>query len=157
MSCNGQGDFDFLMGSWKVHNRRLRERLKGCTDWDEFEATVNARPLWGGKANIDEFQGEGPAGPIQGMALRLYNPRSHQWSIHWANSENGTLDTPMIGSFKDGGGEFYDQELFEGRAIYVRFLWSDITPSSCRWEQAFSEDGGKTWEMNWIMDFRRAA
>ena len=157
MSCNGQGDFDFLMGSWKVHNRRLRERLKGCTEWDEFEATVNARPVWGGKANVDEFLGEGPVGPIQGMTLRLYNPKSHQWSLHWANSENGTLDTPMIGSFKDGRGEFYDQELFEGRAIYVRFIWSDITPSSCRWEQAFSEDGGKTWEVNWISDVTRMA
>jgi hypothetical protein len=151
----GQTDFDFLFGRWKVHNRRLRERLKGSSTWDEFEATVVARPLWGGSANVDEYEAAGPAGPIHGLTLRLFNPRSRQWSIYWANRANGTLDVPMIGSFKNGRGEFYDQEMFEGRSIYVRFIWSDITPASCRWEQAFSEDGGKTWETNWVMDLRR--
>lgn len=152
----GPGDFDFLMGSWKVKNRRLRERLKGSTTWDEFEGTVVARPIWGGKANLNEFEAEGPSGQIQGLALRLFNPQSRQWSIYWATSANGTLDMPpMIGSFENGRGEFYDQEMFEGRSIYVRFVWSDITPTSCRWEQAFSPDGGKTWEANWIMEFTR--
>ena len=152
---DGQKDFDFLIGTWKVHNRRLRERLKGSTTWDEFEATVVARHLWGGLANVDEYEANGPAGRIQGLTLRVYDPRSRQWSLHWANAANGRLDVPMIGSFENGRGEFYDQELFEGRAIYVRYIWSDITPRSCRWSQAFSADGGKTWETNWVMDFTR--
>jgi hypothetical protein len=151
----GQTDFDFLMGSWKVHNRKLRERLKGSTAWDEFDGTVVARPAWGGKANVDEYEADSPAGHIEGLTVRLFNPKSRQWSIYWASSTNGTLDVPMVGEFKDGRGEFYDQEQFEGRSIYVRFIWSDITPASCRWEQAFSADGGKSWEVNWIMEFTR--
>jgi hypothetical protein len=154
-SSEGQSDFDFLFGRWKVHNRRLRERLKECTTWDEFEGTLVVRPVWGGKANLDEYEADGPSGHIQALTLRLFNPRSKQWSIHWATSANGTVDTPMIGSFKNGGGEFYDQEMFEGRSIYVRFIWSGITPTSCRWEQAFSVDGGKTWETNWTMELSR--
>ncbi len=150
------GDFDFYMGSWKVRNRRLREPLTGSTSWYEFDATVVARPIWGGQANMDEFEGVSPSGPIQGLTLRLWDPKAKQWSIYWANRANGTLDKPMIGEFKDGRGEFYDQEAFQGRAIYVRFVWSDITPNSFRWEQDFSADGGKTWETNWIMEFTRA-
>ena len=154
---NAQSDFDFFIGQWKVHNRRLRERLRGSTVWDEFDGTVVARPIWGGKGNVNEYEAEGPSGPIQGFALRLFNPRSRQWSIYWASGANGTLDMPpMIGSFKDGRGEFYNQEMFEERAIYVRFVWSGITATSCRWEQAFSADGGKTWETNWIMEFTRS-
>ena len=148
-------DFDFLFGRWNVHNRRLRERLKSSTTWDEFEGTAVVRPIWGGKANLDEYEADGPAGHIQALTLRLFDPRSRQWSIHWATSATGALDVPMIGSFQDGRGEFYDQEMFEGRSIYVRFIWSAITPASCRWEQAFSADGGKTWETNWIMEFSR--
>lgn len=154
---SGQNDFDFLFGRWRVHNRRLRERLKGSTTWDEFEGTLVVRPIWDGKANLDEYEADGPAGHIQALTLRVFDPRSRQWSIHWATSATGTLDVPMIGSFKDGRGEFYDQEMFEGRSIYVRFIWSAITPVSCRWEQAFSPDGGQTWETNWVMELRRPA
>ena len=150
-----QKDFDFFMGSWTVHNRRLKERLKGSTSWDEFTGTVLARPIWGGKANTDEYEADSPLGHIQGMTLRLYDPKSQQWSLYWANSANGILEKPMIGGFKNGLGEFYDQEMFEGKSIFARYLWSGITPTSCRWEQAFSPDGGKTWETNWIMDFTR--
>jgi hypothetical protein len=151
-----QTDFDFIFGSWKVHNRRLLSPLTGSTTWVEFDGTSVARPVWGGRANMDEFEAESPSGHIQGMSLRLYNPATRQWSIYWANSARGTLDVPVIGGFENGRGEFYDQELFEGRAIYVRYVWSDITERSARWEQAFSPDGGKTWETNWIMDFTRA-
>ena len=151
----GQTDFDFFMGRWKVRNRRLRERLKGSTAWDEFDSTVVARHAWGGKANVDEYEADAPSGHIQGLTLRLFNPRTRQWSLYWANSANGTMEVPVVGEFKDGRGEFYNQEMFEGRSIYVRFLWSDITPASCRWEQAFSADGGKTWEINWVMEFTR--
>jgi len=152
---DGQRDFDFLIGTWRIHNRRLRERLKGSTTWDEFEATGVARPLFGGRGNVDEYEAVGPAGPISGVTLRLYDPKAQQWSLYWANGSTGTLEKPMIGSFRDGRGEFYDQETFEGRSIFVRFIWSDITPTSCRWAQAFSEDGGKTWETNWEMEFTR--
>lgn len=155
MAPNGQTDFDFIIGSWTIHNRRLREPLQGANDWYEFAATSVCRPLWGGKGNLEEYEGDAPSGRIQGMAVRLFNPQTRQWSIYWGNSANGTLDVPMIGEFKDGRGEFFDQEMFRGRAIYVRFTWSGITPASCRWEQAFSADGGKSWETNWIMEFTR--
>ncbi len=151
-----QRDFDFIFGTWKVHNRRLKQRLKGSNSWEEFEARSVARKIWGGAANIDEYEADSPSGRIQGMTLRLYNPKSQQWSIYWANSANGVLDTPMIGGFKDGRGEFYDQEFYEGKSIYVRFIWSNITATSARWEQAFSADGGKTWETNWVMEFTRS-
>jgi len=152
----GQHDFDFWFGSWKVRNRRLEKPLAGSTSWYEFDGTAVARPVWGGKANIDEFEGDSPRGHIQGMTLRLYNARTRQWSIYWSNSANGTLDVPMYGSFDgEGRGEFYDQEMYEGRAIYVRFLWT-AGVETARWEQAFSVDGGKTWETNWIMEMTRA-
>jgi hypothetical protein len=152
---SGERDFDFLIGTWKMHNRRLRERLKGCTAWDEFDGTLVVRSLWGGRANVDEYEADAPFGHIQALTLRLYDPRARQWSLHWSTSDRGRLDTPMVGAFADGRGEFYDQEMFEGRSIYARFVWSDITPTSCRWSQAFSADGGKTWETNWVVDFTR--
>jgi hypothetical protein len=104
---------------------------------------------------MGELEVEGPAGHIEGLSLRLYNPQSHQWYISWANSNDGALGPPMVGEFNNGRGEFYDQEPFNGRAIYVRFIFSDITPTSFRLEQAFSADGGKTWEPNWIATFTR--
>ena len=156
--ANPQSDFDFLLGRWKVHNRRLKERLKGSTVWDEFDGTAVVRPILGGKGNVNEYEARGPSGLIQGFALRLFNPKSRQWSIYWASGDNGTLDLPpMIGAFEGWRGEFYNQEMFEGQSIYVRFVWSGITATSCRWEQAFSADGGKTWEVNWIMEFTRSA
>jgi len=155
MEHDPQKDFDFFIGSWKVHNRKLKERLKGSSSWEEFEGTVVAQKIWGGRANMDEFEADSPSGHIQGMTLRLYNPKSQQWSLYWSNSKNGTLEIPVVGGFKDGRGEFYSQELFEGKSIFVRFLWSGITENTCRWEQAFSTDGGKTWETNWINEFVR--
>jgi hypothetical protein len=148
-------DFDFWMGSWRIHNRRLKHALRGSDDWYEFEGTAEARPIWGGRANVDEYQADSPTGRIDGLTLRTYDPAAKQWRIHWANAARGILDTPMVGEFKNGRGEFFDQETFEGRAIYVRFIWSEITPVSCRWEQAFSADGGRTWETNWIMEMTR--
>jgi hypothetical protein len=152
---DGQHDFDFWFGNWKVHNRRLVHPLTGSNEWVEFDGTVVARPVWGGRANTDEFEADSPSGHIEGMTVRTYDPKSGQWSIYWANAAKGVFEKPMIGQFKNGRGEFFDQEEFAGKAIYVRFVWSDIKPSSCRWEQAFSNDGGKTWETNWIMAFTR--
>jgi len=153
---DGRNDFDFLLGTWKVHHRRLVERLKGSTDWEEFDGDTVDRKTLNGLGNLDENVIHRKAGPVHAISLRLFDPESKEWSIYWSTDLTGTLDVPMIGSFKDGGGEFYSQEVFEGRHIYSRFIWSKITEKSAQWEQAFSEDGGKTWETNWIMEFERA-
>ena len=147
---DGQRDFDFEIGTWKTKLKRLRNPLSGSTTWVEYEGTTVVRKVWDGRANLVELDVKGPAGRIEGLSLRLYNPQSRQWSLNFANSASGTLTIPSIGSFKNGRGEFYAQETLNGRAIFVRFVISDITPNSVRFEQAFSDDGGKTWEANWI-------
>jgi hypothetical protein len=152
---DGRNDFDFLIGIWKVYHRRLKERLKGSMEWEQFEGDTVDRKILNGLGNIDENILHRKTGPIHAMSLRLFNPGSKEWSIHWSTDQTGILDIPMIGSFKNGRGEFYSQEVFEGRHVYNRFIWSKITANSCQWEQAFSEDGGKTWETNWIMEFER--
>ena len=149
-------DFDFLFGKWKGRNRRLKERLAGCDVWIEFECTVEAWPIWDGIAHYDKYEALGtPIGDIHGLTLRLFDPRSQQWAIYWANRNAGRLDPQMTGAWKDGRGEFYDQELFDGRMIYVRFIWTNDAPNVAQWQQAFSGDGGRTWETNWIVDFER--
>jgi hypothetical protein len=155
---DGRNDFDFFIGIWNVHHRRLRERLKGSDSWEEFDSISVARKVLNGMGNFDEIVMERESGQvIAGVTLRLYNPISHEWSLYWADSVSSTLQVPMVGKFdrENGRGEFFSQEMFEGRHIYSRFIWSAITHDSCRWEQAFSADGGKSWETNWIMDFTR--
>jgi hypothetical protein len=147
---DGQHDFDFEIGTWKTHVRRRLHPLTGSTTWMEMDGTSVVRKVWDGRGNLVELEADGPAGHFEGLSLRLYNPQSHQWSLNFSNSSDGTLATPTVGQFKDGRGEFYDQETLNGRAILVRFVISEITPDSCRFEQAFSNDGGKTWEVNWI-------
>jgi hypothetical protein len=147
---DGQHDFDFEIGTWKTHISRRLNPLTGSTKWADYDGTTVVRKVWGGKAILLELDAEGAAGKFQGLSLRLYNPQSHQWSLNFSNSASGTMSTPTIGEFKNGRGEFYDQETLDGRAILVRFVISDITADSVRFEQAFSDDGGKTWEVNWI-------
>lgn len=147
---DGSHDFDFEIGCWKTHIRRLEKPLTGSATWDEYDGTSNVRKIWDGKANLVELEVDGPAGHIQGLSLRLYNPQSHQWSLYFANSRLGSLGVATVGEFKDGRGEFFDQETFDGRMILVRNVWRDITPKSGRFEQSFSDDGGKSWELNWI-------
>ena len=147
---DGQHEFDFEIGTWKTHLRRLVHPLTGSTTWIEYQGTTVVRKVWNGRANLVELEADGPGGHFEGLNLRLYNPESHQWSLNFAGSSGGGLSQPTIGEFKNGRGEFFDQETLNGRAIFVRFVISDITPVSCRFEQAFSEDGGKTWEVNWI-------
>ena len=115
----------------------------------------STRKLWDGRANLDELEADGPSGHIEGLTLRLYNPQSHQWSIYWANRVKPALENPMIGEFRSGRGEFYDQEILNGRAIFVRFLWTNVTQTSGDFEQSFSPDGGRTWEPNWITTMQR--
>lgn len=147
---DGQHDFDFEIGTWKTSLKRLLNPLTGSTKWVEYEGTTVVRKVWDGRANLVELDVSGSAGSIKALSLRLYNPESHQWSLNFANAGGGVMAAPTIGEFKNGRGEFFDQETLNGRAIFVRFVISDITKNSCRFEQAFSDDGGKTWEVNWI-------
>jgi hypothetical protein len=152
---DGQHDFDFEAGTWKIHLKRLLHPLTGSKQWVEFDGTSTTRKVWDGRAWIEEFETNGSSGRVEGLTLRLYNPQSHQWSLFWANSKDGVLAQPTIGEFKNGIGEFFDQEPFHGRSIFVRYVWSEITSNSAHFEQSFSDDGGKTWEVNWITDQTR--
>ena len=147
---DGQREFDFDIGTWKTHLSRLVHPLTGSTTWIELDGTTVVRKIWDGRANLAELEADSPSGHIEVLSLRLYNPQSRQWSLNTANSRVGTLSIPTVGEFKNGRGEFFDQEVFNGRMILVRNVWKDITPNSCRFEQSFSDDGGKTWELNWI-------
>jgi hypothetical protein len=147
---DGQHDFDFEIGVWKTHLKRLVHPLSGSNDWLELDGTTVVRKVWSGRANLAELTTDAATGHLQVLSLRLYDPRSRQWSLNTANANSGSLGVPTIGEFKNGRGEFFDQESFNGRTILVRNVWSDIGADSCRFEQAFSEDGGKSWEVNWI-------
>lgn len=147
---DGQHDFDFEIGVWKTHLRRLQQPLSGSAIWVEYEGRTLVRQVWQGKANLVELDVTGPAGRIQALSLRLYNPETRQWSLNFASSAGGVLSTPSIGEFRDGRGEFFSQETLNGRAILVRFVIQPVTADSCRFEQAFSADGGRTWELNWV-------
>ena len=150
-------DFDFFIGKWTSVNRRLKERLAGCTEWIEFEGTSEVRTLLGGQVNFDEVVWQRENGPIHGITFRLYDQKTGQWRLYWAATGSGYLDIPMIGSFdeKNGTGKFYCHEPHNGRYIYSRYVWSKITANSVLWEQAFSADGGATWETNWTTEFTR--
>ena len=153
---DGAHDFDWEIGEWNTHLRRLRGPLTGSGTWVEYQGTSIVRGVLGTRANLVELDVTGPAGRIQGMSLRLYNPEARQWSLNFASAAGGVMTPPVIGEFRDGRGEFYGADTLNGRAILVRFVISDVTATSARFEQAFSDDGGKTWEVNWIaVDTRR--
>lgn len=147
---DGQRDFDFEIGTWTTHLTRLRRPLTGSTDWVEHEGTSVVRKIWGGRANLVELDVDGPGGHLEGLSLRLYNTETRQWSLNFASVGDATMTPPAFGAFTDGRGEFYGQETLNGQPIVVRFVISDLTAVSCRFEQAFSADGGGTWETNWI-------
>ena len=149
---DGGHDFDFEIGTWKTHVSRLIHPLTGSQTWAQYDGTSVIKKVWGGKANLVELEVDGPQGHLELLSLRLYNPESHQWSLNVTSSRSGVLGVPTIGAFEHNRGEFYDQETFNDRAILVRFVISPITATSCHFEQAFSADGGKTWEVNWIAD-----
>ena len=151
---DGSHDFDFQTGCWRIRNERLKTRLQGCTEWETFEASQEARLLPGGLGNIDDFVTDHWPGFV-GMSLRLYNRRTGRWSIYWASNQIEGLEPPVVGSFENGVGVFEGRQELEGRPILVRFTWSDITRNGARWEQAFSPDDGKTWEKNWVMTMTR--
>ena len=146
----GSHDFDFEFGRWKTELRRLKRPLTGSTEWERYTGTTTVTRVWGGKANLVELEVDGPAGRLSALSLRLYNPETREWTLNFANSAGGTLATPSVGAFRSGRGEFYNQETIGGRTVLVRFVISEITDASVRFEQAFSADGGRTWETNWI-------
>ena len=150
-------DFDFLVGRWRVHHRTLKERLANSHEWIEFEGTLLNQPLMGGYSNVDDTVFEKPGAPFLGVALRSFDPKTQQWSIWWLDSRTplGPVDPPMRGGFRGGVGAFYADETFNGKPVRTRFLWTKITPASAHWEQAYSPDGGKTWETNWVQDIVR--
>lgn len=152
---DGSHDFDFEIGKWHTHLRRRLKPLTGSTTWVAMDGTTVVSKVWNGRANLVELEVDGPGGHFEGLSLRLYDPQSRQWTLNYANSSDGHLSTPTVGEFRNGRGEFYDQETYNGRAILVRFVIFNITPTSCHFEQSFSEDGGKTWEVNWIADDTR--
>jgi len=149
---DGQHDFDPLLGRWSYRLERRLNPLSGSTTWVEFTGSGLCSRVWGGRANLDEVELAGPGGHIEGLTLRLYDPQSHQWRLYWANSRDGALVVPQIGEFRDGHGEFYAQDTLNGRSILVRFDWSRTTSGTPHFEQAFSGDGGRSWEVNWITD-----
>ena len=131
--------------------------LSGSHEWVKFDGTSVTRKVWEGRSQLEEFETNGVAGHIEGLTLRLYDPQTHEWRLYWANSKSGSTDPPQVGRFKDGRGEFYAMDTLDGRAILVRFIWSKTDSASPHFEQAFSEDGGRSWEVNWITDQTRSA
>jgi hypothetical protein len=147
-------DFDFLVGSWDLANRRLRKALAGCTEWEEFPSTLWCKSLLGGVGNIDETTF--PTKGYFGGTLRLFNREREEWSLYPLNSRNPIIDLPQVGRFVDGVGDFLGDDTYEGQSIRVRFRWSNITANSAHWEQAFSIDNETTWETNWMNDLTRS-
>jgi len=152
---DGRHDFDFNVGVWRTHIKRILDPLSGSTRSMELNGTVTVRTVWQGRAELEEIEADGPNGHWEGLTLFLYNPDAHQWSQTFANSKSGVLTPPLIGAFKDGRGELYAKDTFNDRAILVRAVWSDITPDSHHFEQSYSDDGGKTWAAAFIATLTR--
>lgn len=161
MTDDGRHDFDFLLGRWRISNRRLRHMHDpDCTEWLEFDATLETRPVLGGLGNVESYSvpatGERPA--FEGMTLRLFDPDRRLWRIWWAsNALPGRLDPPMEGRFTDRHGEFHGRDEVEGGSVPVRFDWYDLSGTFARWEQAYSFDDGATWQTNWVWTLTRDA
>ena len=155
---DGSHDFDFLIGDWKAHVRRLPDRLNNSNVWDVYDGISNHHKLLDSNANFEQFEVTSTDKKlhIKAQTLRLYNPATRQWSIYLVDLDSGTLDTPpVVGGFTDKRGEFFHQETLKGRTILVRYVWLDLSPQSARMEQSYSSDGGKTWEVNWICELSR--
>lgn len=153
---DGRRDFDWEIGTWDTRLKRLRAPLSGKLDWLEYTGTSVIKPMLGRRANLVELEASGAAGTITGASLRLYQPASAQWTLNFANLADGMLTTPVSGAFHDGVGTFYGLDAVNGRAVFVRFLIMPVNRDQYRFEQAYSADGGKTWETNWIaIDTRR--
>ena len=144
-------DFDFFEGRWKLHNKKLKSKLNNCTEWIEFESTQEMYKVLNGIGNIDNFLATFDEQPFEGMTVRLFNPKTNLWSIYWADSDNGKLDPPVVGSFENNIGHFFTKDIFDEKNILVVFRWDATDRDNPVWSQAFSADNGKTWEWNWFM------
>jgi hypothetical protein len=153
---DGQHDFDFDLGTWKTHSSRLLHPLTGSTTWVDMDGATVVKKVWDGRANLAEYKADGTAGHIELLSLRWFNPTTHEWNVDFATPNAGTLGIPAIGEFKNGRGDFYDYEPINGRSVLVRFSIFKTGPNTAQSEQAFSDDGGKTWEVNWINKYTRA-
>ncbi len=154
---DGARDFDFEFGRWAVQHRRLVDRLTGCTEWQSFSGQSETRAILGGLGNVEDNILHFPEGDYRAVALRSYDTGTQTWAIWWLSSQDPHhLDTPVKGAFKGGVGAFYADDQLRGQPVRVRFLWLNCAGGNPRWEQAFSGDGGQTWETNWTMDFSRA-
>jgi hypothetical protein len=154
-STSSQNDFDFFVGKWNLKNKKLKERLNNCTEWTEFHSTQECYKILNGLGNIDNFLAEFDSVPFEGMSLRLFNPQTKLWSIYWADSNQGTLEKPVVGSFDNNIAHFYAKDTFQGKDILVVFKWDKTDPDNVIWSQAFSTDEGTTWEWNWYMYMSR--
>ena len=149
-------DFDFLLGKWQVRNKRLRARLAGSNEWVEFPARLEeGRKVLDGLALMDQFKAEFDGEYFEGVSLRVFNPATERWTIYWMDTSHPEITEQVVGAFRDGVGDFYGEELFEGKPVKLRFIWSEITASSARWEQAYFDQAREVWETNWIMEFTR--
>jgi len=156
-TATGVRDFDFEIGTWKTHVSRLTHPLSGSKEWVELDGTSVVRKIMDGRANLVELDIAGPSGRITGVSLRLYNPDTRQWGLNYASFRSGTLTAPVVGAFDKGRGEFFGLDTLDGKPVFVRFVVVCATTDSCRFEQSFSGDGGKTWEANWIATDTRVA
>jgi hypothetical protein len=152
---DGIHDFDFALGTFHTHIRRLETPLAGSTNWLVYDGTKTDAPILGGAGSLEQIEADG-ARHLELLTLRLYSAQAHQWSLNFSNSQTGQMaGAPSIGEFRDGVGTFLAADTYNGRTILVRQLWSAITPTSYHFEQAFSDDYGKTWETNFMADLSR--
>jgi hypothetical protein len=156
-NLSGLHDFDFIAGKWRTHHRRLKERLAGSHDWVAFDGTQDAQLILGGAGNADDNVLNMPGGSYRGYTIRAYDPKTATWRIWWLDGRypDGAMDPPMVGHFEHGVGTFYADDTFKGKPVRVRFIWKNLSPTKSHWEQAFSPDGGKSWETNWTTDFEK--
>ncbi len=149
-AASSQHDFDFLIGNWKLKNRKLASRLTQSTEWISYESRVEMHQILEGVGNIDKYTEQIPGTPYEGVALRLFDRTTRLWSIYWADGNSGKLDPPVVGSFENKIGHFFARDTYRGRPIIVVFRWDVRDPKLPVWSQAFSVDDGKTWEWNSI-------
>lgn len=150
-------DFEWLAGGWNVRHRRLETRLANDTRWEEFNGTCECWLTMNGHGTCDDNVLELPSGRYRAMGIRAFDPSTGKWAIWWLDERYpDRIEPPVYGSFANGVGRFEGDDVFNGQPIRVYFQWSEITATTARWEQAFSTDGGATWEVNWVMHFTRA-
>lgn len=152
---SSKNDFDFFEGKSKIQNKKLKSRLSNCSEWIEFESTQKMYKVLNGIGNIDNFLATFNGEPFEGMTVRLFNPKTRLWSIYWADSNEGKLDPPVVGSFENNIGHFFTKDIFNGKKIFVVFRWDARDKDNPVWSQAFSDDNGKTWEWNWYMYMKK--